>query len=262
MQLQTFFEELWRDFVTIAPQASAIAHRLQELGEPVENDHVAFRTFNQGPLALEQLESVLQQLGYTAFDEYRFQQKKLRARAYRREGWPRIFLSELLVEQLDARSRSIVQRCINAVDARRLGAPTAFWAGRLWPALSYGEYDQLSRNSEYAAWLCALGLRPNHFTVSINALKQLTTVEAVLEFVEREGYAINDSGGRVKGTRSVRLEQGATQADRVEVEFSDGPRVIPTCYYEFALRHPDDSGQLYEGFVTESADRIFESTHR
>lgn len=263
MQLQTFFDELWRDFVKIAPQASAIATRLEELGETVANDHVAFRTFNLGPLALERLEKILhEQLGYSAFDEYRFERKKLRARAYRREGWPRIFLSELLVQQLDADSRAIVERCAQAVDASRVRDPAIFWSGRLWPALSYDEYDRLSQTSEYAGWLCALGLRPNHFTISINALQQLTSVEDVLGFVERAGYAINESSGRVKGSRAVLLEQGSTQADRVGVAFSDGAHVIPTCYYEFALRHHDASGRLYDGFVTDSADKIFESTHR
>ena len=47
------------------------------------------------------------------------------------------------------------------------------------------------------------------------------------------------------------------------MEFAGGERhVIPTCYYEFALRHRDADGRLYEGFVAKSADRIFESTHR
>ncbi len=37
--------------------------------------------------------------------------------------------------------------------------------------------------------------------------------------------------------------------------------MIPSCYYEFALRHPDPAtGRLFPGFVTPSADRIFEST--
>jgi hypothetical protein len=66
----------------------------------------------------------------------------------------------------------------------------------------------------------------------------------------------------VKGTPDVLLEQGSTLADRVAVDFADGSHVIPTCYYEFALRHPDATGKLYEGFVPASANRIFESTHR
>ena len=58
------------------------------------------------------------------------------------------------------------------------------------------------------------------------------------------------------------LEQSSTIADRVPWRFADGSvREIPSCYYEFALRHPDpDTGELYQGFVAASADRIFEST--
>jgi hypothetical protein len=87
-------------------------------------------------------------------------------------------------------------------------------------------------------------------------------VSDVLAFVEAQGYRINESGGRVKGTRADLLEQGSTLADRVSIMFADDAHVIPTCYYEFALRYPDRDGRLYEGFVPASADRIFESTHR
>lgn len=35
---------------------------------------------------------------------------------------------------------------------------------------------------------------------------------------------------------------------------------IPTCFYEFALRHEDIGNELYQGFVAANADKIFEST--
>ena len=35
---------------------------------------------------------------------------------------------------------------------------------------------------------------------------------------------------------------------------------IPSCYYEFARRYPLPSGEVFQGFVPESADTIFEST--
>jgi hypothetical protein len=93
-------------------------------------------------------------------------------------------------------------------------------------------------------------------------LQRFRTLPALLDFVQAEGYAINNAGGRVKGSAALYLEQAATLADRVPVVFADGVHVIPTCYYEFALRYPEPSGQLYDGFVTSSADKIFESTHR
>lgn len=262
MDRKAFFESLWRDFAKIAPQAAAIHARLEAYGENVVNDHVAFRTFNQGPLSLEQLEPFILALGYEQLDEYHFDDKHLRARAYICQGSPRVFLSELECEQLSGWAQKIIADMVAQVPRDLIRGPELFWAGRPWSALRFADYERLSNESEYAGWLSALGLRANHFTVSINQLQKLTSVEAVLDFVEAAGYRINEAGGRVKGTREVLLEQGATLADRVKVEFADGPRVIPTCYYEFALRHRDHAGRLYEGFVPTSADRIFESTHR
>jgi len=37
--------------------------------------------------------------------------------------------------------------------------------------------------------------------------------------------------------------------------------VIPSCFYEFALRHPLADGTLFDSFIEGNADKIFESTH-
>ena len=88
----------------------------------------------------------------------------------------------------------------------------------------------------------------------------MRSIEAILAWVESRGFAINDHGGRVKGSPEVLLEQGSTLADVRPTRFADGTFAVPTCYYEFALRHPQADGTLYPGFVAASADRIFEST--
>jgi hypothetical protein len=46
----------------------------------------------------------------------------------------------------------------------------------------------------------------------------------------------------------------------VDVPFADGTHRVPSCYYEFARRHPLPSGELFQGFVPASADKIFHST--
>jgi hypothetical protein len=261
MDTSEFFDALWEDFVSIAPQAAAIRDKLERRGEQVHNDHVAFRTFDASPLRLEDLERQLFHLGYHVLEEYQFPEKHLRARAYLCAGAPRVFLSELLTEQLSLYAQDIVGQCMAEVEPDAAIAPEVFWAGRLWAPISHGAYLQLVQESEYAAWLCALGLHANHFTVDVGALRQLNTVEAVLDFVEREGYAINTAGGRVKGGAAELLEQGSTMADRMTIEFADGNVEIPTCYYEFARRYRAADGSLFEGFISGSADKIFESTH-
>ena len=188
-------------------------------------------------------------------------EKKLRARSWvHADDWPRIFLSELLIGELSDWAQEILTGVTAQIPADPEPGPASFWSGRLWEPVTHEVYLALRAESEYAAWLVALGLRPNHFTVHVNALDSFRGLGSLLDFVAEQGFALNESGGRIKGSVEVGLEQGSTMADRIEVEFADGAFEIPTCYYEFALRHPVGAG-LYDGFVAASADRIFESTH-
>lgn len=262
MNLSDFFGALWSDYVAMAPQATALKAAFEARGETVVNDHVAFRTLDIAPLNIASLEGRLLELGYARFEPYRFEAKKLDAWAYLppEADQPRVFLSELRVGELSTGAQDVLRRL--AAEAQVPAGPEAFWSGRPWSAPTYAEYEALREESEYAAWVAALGLRPNHFTIAIHELDAFHSVESVLAVVEEEGRAVSDAGGRVKGSPAVFLEQGSTRADRMPVEFADGEtHEIPTCYYEFALRHPMPNGSLYQGFVATSADKIFESTH-
>lgn len=261
MDRDQFFHHLWQDLTRIAPQAEIIRRALADAGETVRNDHVAFRTFDRSPVNLNCLERHILGFGYAPIADYSFPQKHLRARAYVCAGAPRLFLSELLVDALSPQAVQIIDACLSQVEPRRFEHPPCFYSGIPWSPISLADYHRLAEETEYGAWMLALGYHANHFTVSVNHLRTLTSIEAVLQFVERLGFAVNAAGGRVKGSPQLLLEQGSTLADRQEVEFADGRCEIPTCYTEFALRHPDEHGVLYEGFVTDSADRIFESTH-
>lgn len=261
--VNSFFDSLWNDYVAMTPQAARIKAAFEELGETVLNDHVAFRTLALEPISLEKLEPHILALGYQRFEPYEFPAKKLKAFGYLppESDLPRIFLSELLVDQLSPASQEILQKCAAQVDASRVDSRDVLWAGRLWDPISPEQYETLVAESEYAAWLATIGIRPNHFTISVNGLEKHTEVEDVLQVVESLGLAVNDSGGRVKGSPAVLLEQGSTMADQLPMPFADGSeRAVPTCYYEFAKRYPDAEGNLFQGFVAASADKIFEST--
>jgi len=108
--------------------------------------------------------------------------------------------------------------------------------------------------------LAAHGYGANHFTVSVNQLDKFESVKSVNDHLREAGFSINESGGEVKGSAKVLLEQSSTMADRVEVNFAGEQQVVPGGFYEFALRYPMADGNLYQGFVAASADKIFEST--
>ncbi|SHE42646.1 protein of unknown function [Modicisalibacter ilicicola DSM 19980] len=263
MDIQQFFDRLWDDYVSMAPQAQRIHDAFVAEGETILNDHVAFRTFDRGMITLADLEPHLLALGYTRLEPYEFSAKKLRAYGYLppTDDQPRVFLSELKCDELSAAAQHIIDGLVAQIDATRVRTPDVLWAGRLWNAPSFEAYQALMAESEYAAWLSIVGLRANHFTISVNHFHTFDSVEKVLAKVESLGLGINASGGRIKGSPQVLLEQGSTLADRAEFTFA-GSQVeeIPTCYYEFAKRYRTVDGTLYQGFVAASADKIFEST--
>jgi hypothetical protein len=131
-----------------------------------------------------------------------------------------------------------------------------------WPPVPLALYQRLLEESEYAAWVAAFGIRANHFTVHVNDLATFAGLRALNRFLEQHGFRLNGTGDKVQGSPAVLLEQSSTLAERVPVVFAGGVvREIPSCYYEFALRHPDPrTGELFQGFVAASANRIFEST--
>lgn len=262
MQCQVFFDQLWRDYIQLTPQAARIHHLFSERGDDIVNDHVAFRTFNLPPVNLASLEPMILALGYRRFEAYRFANKHLDAWAYLPDdsSMPRIFFSELRVDALAADCRQIVEQLVAQVDPASASDYQLFFQGRPWAMPGWPAYQRLLQDSEYAAWLSVMGLRANHFTVSVNALDP-PDLQQVISRLQQAGFALNEVGGVIKGSPEQLLEQASTLADSVTLPFSDGDtHTVKTCYYEFAKRYADASGALYQGFVPASADSIFHST--
>ena len=170
-------------------------------------------------------------------------------------------MSELLVEELSSQSQSIIQSLIDQIPSNFAAQESFLYSGRPWN-ISYSQYMLLAEESEYAAWLGAFGFVANHFTIYVNALDTFKRLEDLNEFIKSKGYRLNCSGGEVKGGPDFGLAQSSTLAQKVNVEFSDGTYEIPSVYYEFAQRYSKNGEELYSGFVTSSANHIFESTDR
>ena len=263
MNIETFIEQLWKSYQDVTPQASAIYNFFVENGERVINDHVAFRTFNQSPVNLDGIREILEQFGYQCDESYLFAEKKLRAFSFLppHQQQPLIFVSELLTEQLSEKSQDIINRFVTQIPSEITNSPEVLSAGLLWKAPTWEQYKILRAESEYAAWLSTMGMRPNHFTVSVNHLVKVEEIGDVLTAIRMSGFKLNNTGGMVKGSPSLFLEQGSTMADMIEFDFGNGERhTIPTCFYEFAKRYKNKKQELFMGFIKESANLIFEST--
>jgi hypothetical protein len=254
-------DALWRDYVTTTPQADRIHSLLSARGELIRNDHVALRTYGLPGIGIDALARPFEALGWRARDRYRFEDKHLRARYWQHDDHElaKVFISELVVAELSPSAQGVIGRLVGQLPAgfgERADLP---YAGRPW-RVTYADYTALLAESEYAAWVAAFGFRVNHFTVDVNELSTFPDLIALDAFLIEHGFVLNDNGGTIKGSSADRLEQSSTRADAIEIEFADATMRIPSCYYEFARRYPLPSGELFQGFVPASADKIFEST--
>jgi hypothetical protein len=254
----------------------------------IENDHIAFRTTGVPHLGIASLEKVFLHHGYTRRDRYDFPEKKLNAHWYAPPDprFPRIFISELRVDELSPEARAIVHRYTDTVtrdpvDGLELDdaqAVVAFLHAPLWRTPTWADYQRLLAESEFAAWVIYNRYYLNHFTIAVHNLPApFGSVEAFNRFLEEHGFTLNDAGGKVKVSADGKLLQSSTVAAVVDATFDDGrggheAHRIAGSYVEFAERRvleqyagiPADAirrEHRREGFEAANADRIFESTY-
>lgn len=261
MDIQVLLDKMWQDYIVLNKSAQKIVDLFKLEGNEVVNDHIALRTFNHPKVCVDVISRPFIEAGYFENGTYDFEEKKLKAKHFEHpnKNLPKIFISELLLEEFSSELQSKVNSLIDQVSDETIGKFDFTSSGRPWD-LDSKVYEELKGESEYAAWLSAIGYKPNHFTVFINKLNSFNEVADLNTFLKEKGFKLNASGGEVKGNPSVYLEQSSTLADSIEVEFTDKKQTIPSCYFEFAKRYPLDNGDLYQGFVAKSADKIFEST--
>ncbi len=263
MDLKTVFNRLWNDYTEQNPIVKKVHDAFTSEGETVWNDHIAFRTLNDPRINIDTLSRLFIQNGYREAGTYVFEEKKLFAKHFEYAAdpsFPKVFISELLTEQFSDFLRMTMKQLADGIPAKLLSSDELIFSGVSWGTPSFETYNRLREESEYAGWLYINGFRANHFTVNINALKKIDTIEKVNAFLKQKGFALNDSGGEIKGTPAELLQQSSIKSGMIRMKFVEGEKDVPGCYYEFAQRHTDSKGKLYNGFIAKSADKIFEST--
>jgi len=250
----------------------------------IENDHIAFRTMGVPFLGIQSLEKIFLHYGYEKRDHYFFPAKKLDAYWYAPPSpeYPRIFISELRINDLSENTQNIIHSYTNEVKADPVtklnlnddAAVDQFLHSGLWRIPTLEDYLELSKESEYAAWVIYNRYYLNHFTISVHNLKEgYNTISDFNAFLERNGFTLNDSGGKIKGSPDGLLLQSSTVAEMIEATFANGIKHrISGSYVEFAerkvLKQFEDlptaaikREHRREGFEANNADKIFESTY-
>lgn len=258
-------------------------HIIQQPGD-IENDHIAFRTMGVPHLGIRSLEKIFLHYGYEKRDYYHFPEKKLDAYWYAPPlpHYPRIFISELRVKDLSPEIQQIITSYTSEVTSdpvSRLNLDDAaavdqFLHSGLWRLPTWRDYQALAAQSEYAAWVIYNRYYLNHFTISVHNLKEgYNTIAQFNAFLERNGFMLNNAGGKIKTSPDGGLLQSATVAEMINAEFANGEvHAISGSYVEFAERRvlpqfaqlpKDQIRRIHrrEGFEAGNADKIFESTY-
>jgi hypothetical protein len=265
MDYKSLFRKLWDDYCTINPSIDKIHKLLSGRGETVVNDHIAFRTFDLPGINIDSLSKNFIEIGYTEKGQYNFVEKKLNARHFEHSEdkfAPKVFISELRTNEFSLIVKEVASWIADEIKRLRLDGLSLLRSKRKWSPIKYATYELLRKESEYAAWLYVHGFRANHFTVFVNFLNTVSSIEEMNILLKKNNFNLNTSGGEIKGSTETYLKQSSTLADKIYIQFEEGSYEIPCCYYEFAERFKDETGNLFSGFVSKSADKIFESTNK
>ncbi len=265
MSPEVLFTNLWNQYVKLNPAVAKIHALFSEREPEVINDHIALRTFQHPKVGLDKLAKAFEDAGYQRCGHYTFVEKKLNAIHLEHKAdpsQPKVFISELKLNECSESLRRIVEEQIIAnIDEDLPESANFCHSGRTWGDISFETYETLRQESEYAAWMYVYGYMANHFTVKVNALNSFDTLQDVNTFLEEQGFQLNDVGGKIKGTPELFLEQSSTLAEKRPVDFKEGTKEIPSCFYEFARRYQLENGEEFSGFIEGNADKIFESTN-
>ncbi|KAM1517950.1 uncharacterized protein LOC126607451 [Malus sylvestris] len=272
------------------PTAKAILELVGSASdEQIYYDHFAFRTFGVNGYGIDSMAKIFLDFGYTPQEELRFPAKKLRALWFSPPSvpiphggsgvngpLPRVFISELLVDQMSPQTQDIIKKYTEISGSGNKHAALASALGSLtWEKPLHSEFQQLARESEYAAWTLVNGYALNHATISTHQLKShLRDIKSLNQFIEKNGFKLNSEGGILKVSPDGLLQQSSTVADSIHFQFADGvTESVPCSYIEFAERLvlpqysnlPLDEVKEHhrrDGFEVGNADKIFESTSK
>jgi hypothetical protein len=299
--IDKIIKKLWENYKNSVVQVNIIEEAIRQKGDHWSEDHIAFRTLPGDHCGLDILQGIFEILGFKKSDHYNFEEKKLKAISmnppiesvlHSTQVFPKIFISVLELSSFSNPFQQCVLKYLSDVTFSPLEKFKSEWSllkenphkieefaqsitlflsnGASWRTPTFKDYELLRKESEYAAWTLVYGNTPNHFTVSIHLMKNFNSLKEFNDFVQYNlGIQMNNAGGMViKGSAEVKLEQSATLAEESIVPFQDGYKKIPYAFVEFAYRHPlegkENNGMwdsYYQGFVTDNADKIFESTN-
>ncbi|KAL0385706.1 UNVERIFIED_CONTAM: hypothetical protein Sradi_2964900 [Sesamum radiatum] len=206
---ESFFRSILAAMETVYLNRNPTAKAILELVRSVDNDricydHFAFRTFGVNGHGIDSMAKLFLDFGYVQREELRFPAKKLKAFWFSPPNilysdadggvngpLPRIFISELLVDQMTPEAQEIIEKYTKLSGNGKTHAALASALGCLtWEKPSYSDFQQLARNLN--------------------------------QFIEENGYKLNSEGGFLKDSASFKFAEGVTESiPRSYIEFAE-----------------------------------------
>ena len=167
-ELDTILNGLFKTYFERVPDVQKITNAMIKKGwvssqEDIINDHVAFRTLGVPNLGIKSFEKIFLKHGYQKKEFYSFEAKKLNAYWYAppKPNLPRIFISELRVNELSETAQQIIRKYthsiikdpIDNIDLNNASEVIEFFEKPLWELPTLKDFDTLLNESEYAAWV-------------------------------------------------------------------------------------------------------------
>ncbi|MFQ4144997.1 DUF1338 domain-containing protein [Chlorogloeopsis sp. ULAP02] len=290
------WELLWQEYSTRVSYAQTYAKMITNAGGTIANDHIAFRSLRltvdsshgKVNLGIDYLAQLAEALGYEAAGEYTFPDSHLYARHYRHPqqeefDLPKLFISELIVDELPEKTAQLIQKTVSGVnlfsfsaifdtyghDRDRLAKELQKVFTYHWQPPHRSVIEEVSKVTQYGAWVLLHGYAVNHFTGYVNRQNtpEYPDIDTTARGLANLGVPMK---AEIEGDVACGLRQTATQAvtEYVTVldDITDTEIQIPWtyAYYEIAQRYmvevePGES-VLFDGFLGKNAQQLFEMT--
>ena len=154
MKIEDFLIKMWKDYSELNPHIIKVLQLIKNK-EPnkIINDHIALRTFNHKKINRHILSKYFVENGYKPIEDLFFTKKKLKATYYIHSdpSLPRIFISELLLENFSDSLQQIINKKIEEIDNELISNPIFLSSGIPWNPIDFETYKNIQKESDYAS---------------------------------------------------------------------------------------------------------------
>lgn len=292
--ISDFLGRLWDDYANRVSHARKYQEMLAELGGTFVNDHLAFRTLSATVdghyLGVSNLKRVFDALDFREKGAIEFPDTHLFARYVQHENpdFPRIFISELKVDELPADTARMIHEAVadyrqllpgtdiealqrldqtGSVPDGLLDRVVRFFSEVPWSPPSEEAVRKVNESSQYGAWVLLHGFNVNHFTGYVNrhGVEKIGDIEKLIAELKARGVPMKPE---IEGACGSKLRQTSTEAVRVPVKVRAADGSLKDiewtyAYMEYAERgFVEEGGKkvLFQGFLGPQASQLFEMT--